>query len=256
MSSAPRRITPGREGGGRRGGWKLPLLCVAGAAAAAALIWGLQAATSSEPAIDSELAEISTSWMQDAWEKEAVKFSDEIQSAVRGYRTPSARDASVAATGRRALDDGRLDRACIATRYIQNREIRLSLLREIDNTARGSCATLPWSAFAVRSVAEDDPASAETLAGEVNSRWEACGRNLGPGSSEEGPLPGTARPKKPEELEHDLSLVPPEQEGPGDRDDDDGGSAEPPKNPSEVGASPEDSTPDSTADPAENDIRN
>ena len=174
MNSDRRKGTAEEPGHERGGGWKLPLLCAAAAAAAAVLFWGLKAATTSDPAIDSELMEISTSWMQEVTENSSASFNSEIQAAVRGYTTAPARDASVAAIGRRSIDDGRLDMACAVTRYIQNRELRLSLLRDIDNTARGSCATLPWSAFAVRSIADDDPSMAATLAREVNSRWEAC----------------------------------------------------------------------------------
>ena len=164
MNSDRRKGTAEEPGHERGGGWKLPLLCAAAAAAAAVLFWGLKAATTSDPAIDSELMEISTSWMQEVTENSSASFNSEIQAAVRGYTTAPARDASVAAIGRRSIDDGRLDMACAVTRYIQNRELRLSLLRDIDNTARGSCATLPWSAFAVRSIADDDPSMAATLA--------------------------------------------------------------------------------------------
>ena len=264
MNNDRRKGTAEEPGHERGGGWKLPLLCAAAAAAAAVLFWGLKAATTSDPAIDSELMEISTSWMQEVTENSSASFNSEIQAAVRGYTTSPARDASVAAIGRRSIDDGRLDMACAVTRYIQNRELRLSLLRDIDNTARGSCATLPWSAFAVRSIADDDPSMAATLAREVNSRWEACGRNLGPDYHEGGPKPGTARPERPESLSPDSGDIirdDPDGESDGEPDaesgeDRDSRAAQPQGAPSELGADPGDDTPDSKADPDENDIRN
>lgn len=261
MNNDRRKGTAEEPGHERGGGWKLPLLCAAAAAAAAVLFWGLKAATTSDPAIDSELMEISTSWMQDVTENSSASFNSEIQAAVRGYTTAPARDASVAAIGRRAIDDGRLDMACAVTRYLQNRELRLSLLRDIDNTARGSCATLPWSAFAVRSIADDDPAMAATLAREVNSRWEACGRNLGPDYHEGGPKPGTARPESLSPDSGDIIRDDPDGESDGEPDaesgeDRDSRAAQPQGAPSELGADPGDDTPDSKADPDENDIRN
>lgn len=87
MNSDRRKGTAEEPGHERGGGWKLPLLCAAAAAAAAVLFWGLKAATTSDPAIDSELMEISTSWMQEVTENSSASFNSEIQAAVRGYTT-------------------------------------------------------------------------------------------------------------------------------------------------------------------------
>ena len=261
MNSDRRKGTAEEPGHERGGGWKLPLLCAAAAAAAAVLFWGLKAGPTPHPALDSGLIEISPAWEPGVTGNSSASINNEIQAAVRGYTTAPARDASVAAIGRRSIDDGRLDMACAITRYIQNRELRLSLLRDIDNTARGSCATLPWSAFAVRSIADDDPSMAATLAREVNSRWEACGRNLGPDYHEGGPRPGTARPESLSPDSGDIIRDEPDGEPDGGPDaesgeDRDSGAAQPQGAPSELGADPGDDTPDSKAAPDENDIRN
>ena len=87
MNSDRRKGTAEEPGHERGGGWKLPLLCAAAAAAAAVLFWGLKAATTSDPAIDSELMEISTSWMQEATEN---------SSRPRSEGTPQPRPATPA----------------------------------------------------------------------------------------------------------------------------------------------------------------
>ena len=198
----PLKALPKRQGQrGSRGqepGFRLPLLFCLVLLACVALAWIFRQSVKQEPpAIDPELAEIASSWTLDLTDEQGGHLKEEMASAATGLDSHAAKDAKVGELGRRALDAGRIDAACAAVLFLHGPEMRLALLRDIERKAAVDCATLPWGVFAVRSMAQDDPETARTLADQLNVKWESCGRSLGPDYQEGAPLPG-ARSGAPE----------------------------------------------------------
>jgi len=256
----------------------LPLFFCLAVLACIAAAWILrQRVKQDPPAIDTELAEIASSWTLDLTDEQGGNLKEEMASAATGLDSHVAKDAKVGELGRRALDQGRIDAACAAVLFLHGPEMRLALLRDIEKKAVIDCATLPWGVFAVRNMAGDDPETARRLADELNARWESCGRSLGPDFQEGSPLPGTqagegGRQEGDSPDDSPADIIPSSRPMPatggleergeqgGDDDRDDGG--EParvlpsPDGTTEFGAHDDDDKPDDDAAPDEHDIKN
>lgn len=184
-----------RSGDGRATGWRVPLLFCAAIILITAIAWVIKDQNQEKlVAIAPDLEAIAGSWNidleGDAWAREAKK---EMSTLATGFKNADTKDTKIATLGRGALAIDRLDVACAASLFMHRDRIRGDYLKEIYRKATQDCSTMPWAVFAVRNIVEtpDGNSAAIRLARDLNTRWQACGRSLGPRYREGERLPGT-----------------------------------------------------------------
>ena len=179
----------------RATGWRMPMIFCAGLIVIFAVVYGVQRLTEEKVIpIDPSLAAIASSWKLDVEsDPEGFRVKEEMATQATGFKSTEAKDARLADMGRQALERERLDLACVATVFMHRTRHREELLQDIHYRAIRDCSTMPWSVFALRNLAETSGGRpiVNELITDLNNRWNACGRALGPNFHAGERLPGT-----------------------------------------------------------------
>ena len=154
-------------------GWKVPLLFCGAVLIVVALGALLRTPPRQPPALPAELTARARALVIDLETPEGRPWKERIVSAASGFTAPEVKAERLCAVAAEAAAQGRLDAACAAAVQVSDEARRDDAFAGIFRAAAATCASLPWGVFAVHGVR--GAALAESLARELEARWQVCG---------------------------------------------------------------------------------